>query len=683
MISAFVVIATLLGGLDGLKTMASWAKSAYHKYRPELTVKPRNSAEDLVLIAGFNNSNAEGPSDIRSEIAHALVSDYDTESASNMRIEQLADRLDGAPTADARELAARYNASVLIWGSETGFRVTVHLLRPDNRSAVGERALLDQPRYVFNEQSEYLEFVSESFAPAVAAAVFNELAFDHLDRDEVGIAGEYVQLAMRAINSAPDEIKPSIYFNAGYVALNADNNELAVEHFSSALALSPEDINSLTDRAIAYTRLNLHDEAIRDMNQAVEIDPSSTISHTNLGVILRRAGRPSDAIDEYNLAIQLGAAEAVTAYGNRALAYKDLGEFDLALTDLDKAISLADDEASMADAYYNRGLVKNEAGSYESAIDDFRKALEIDPDRAEVYADWGVSYHRMGREDEALERLSKSLQIKPTSIAFSNRGGVYLDINEPNKALQDLEAAIEMDPLLVPAYSNRAIALIKLHQEAEALADLDRVIELEPSEASGYLDRGIYYSESGWHELAMADLERAVSIDPSYDALYARGLELLLIGENQRAFDDLSAALLTGQSSVSALINRGVSLRRLGRLTEATSDYSRAIELAPDSVVAYQNRANVYVDLKQFKDAAEDFTEVIRLNSLDADAFAGRGRAYRCLGKVDQASNDLRQAIDLQKGDNANDEFGDQARLVRDLRATQMEQLLFPFGLGC
>jgi tetratricopeptide (TPR) repeat protein len=57
-----------------------------------------------------------------------------------------------------------------------------------------------------------------------------------------------------------------------------------------------------------------------------------------------------------------------------------LGQYDNALADLDRAISL---DSKLAEAYYNRGVVYGSLGEYDLATQSLNKAIELDPSLAD------------------------------------------------------------------------------------------------------------------------------------------------------------------------------------------------------------------------------------------------------------------------------------------------------------
>ena len=80
-------------------------------------------------------------------------------------------------------------------------------------------------------------------------------------------------------------------------------------------------------------------------------------------------------IADYNRAIELNPKSAA-AYGSRARAKYELGDYDGAVADYSRAIALTPDFESN---YFYRGRAKSELGDHDGAEADRKRALELDP----------------------------------------------------------------------------------------------------------------------------------------------------------------------------------------------------------------------------------------------------------------------------------------------------------------
>jgi membrane associated rhomboid family serine protease len=123
------------------------------------------------------------------------------------------------------------------------------------------------------------------------------------------------------------------------------------------------------------------DQAISEIESALERDPNLATGHFLLGNVHLQKELYEEAIPSYTQAISLDPQFA-GAYFNRGLAYALTAQYDDALTDFDKAIELEPDDAQ---AFFLRGLVYADLEERESAISDLEKALALglEPEGAE------------------------------------------------------------------------------------------------------------------------------------------------------------------------------------------------------------------------------------------------------------------------------------------------------------
>jgi len=92
-----------------------------------------------------------------------------------------------------------------------------------------------------------------------------------------------------------------------------------------------------------------------------------------------------------------------------------------------------------------------------------------------------------------------------------------LNLNKPQKAYEDFNRAIKIDPNRADGYVGRANTLNTLGRYQEALEDYDKAIEIDPKLANAYVNRGSANSHLGKYEEAIADYEKGLELDPEID----------------------------------------------------------------------------------------------------------------------------------------------------------------------
>ena len=108
-----------------------------------------------------------------------------------------------------------------------------------------------------------------------------------------------------------------------------------------------------------------------------------------------------------------------------------------------------------------------------------------------------------------------------TSVeGFLSKAQKAIDQENYDKALQEVERAIEAAPNFPGTYHLQATIYVKMDEYDQALAAYKRVIELDPERAEAYFDRGATYWEMDELDAALADLDIAVELDPDFVNAY-------------------------------------------------------------------------------------------------------------------------------------------------------------------
>jgi tetratricopeptide (TPR) repeat protein len=194
--------------------------------------------------------------------------------------------------------------------------------------------------------------------------------------------------------------------------------------------------------------------------------------------------------------------------------------------------------------------------------------------------------------------------------ALNRRGELAGDGGRSEAALDDFEAALELDPQCWLALHNRAVSYAQQHRTTDALRDFNRVIALNPGLAMAYRNRGELLGSLDRTEEAVRDYTQAIAQLPN-DA------ELYLI--------------------------RGHAWHRLGQYERALDDLNRSIKLAPDQPDAYTQRGNVHAERGDFREAINDFQQSLRLDPNSAEAY--RSLAWLLATCPDPAVSDPQQAV--------------------------------------
>ena len=136
--------------------------------------------------------------------------------------------------------------------------------------------------------------------------------------------------------------------------------------------------------------------------------------------------------------------------------------------------------------YLDDGIYSIQCGKYLDGIEKINRSLELKNDWEIPYFFRGVANQALENFDEAILDYTKALNFNnKMTDAYYNRAKILLerkDIENPdiNRAVNDLEKALELDPNFIDALFAMAAAQKKLENYNEALNYLDRLLELQP-----------------------------------------------------------------------------------------------------------------------------------------------------------------------------------------------------------
>ena len=212
---------------------------------------------------------------------------------------------------------------------------------------------------------------------------------------------------------------------------------------------------------------------------------------------------------------ELSGNDLSMAYNNRAWGWIELGHYDLALADLDKALEL---DPCNAWAYINRSLVMVENGLPEAAILDGNRAADLDPDNPWIYVNRGLAWNDLLRFDRALADSNRALALDPeNALAYINRGHAWHETGNYLQALADCNRALELAPdhPIVNnslAYLLATCPLIEIRDGKRAVELAEKAIRLAPHSLMIWDTLAMAYAEAGALPKAVETQRKAINL---------------------------------------------------------------------------------------------------------------------------------------------------------------------------
>jgi predicted TPR repeat methyltransferase len=132
-------------------------------------------------------------------------------------------------------------------------------------------------------------------------------------------------------------------------------------------------------------------------------------------------------------------------------------------------------------ALHYSGVIANQVGRSDDALELIEKSLTLVSDRADWYSNLGIVQQERGRLDEAIAAYNRAIELDPNHAnAHSNLGVLLRITGKPVEAEQAYRTAIGLNPEHIDAHTNLGILLNSLNRTDESVACFCRAITLRP-----------------------------------------------------------------------------------------------------------------------------------------------------------------------------------------------------------
>jgi predicted O-linked N-acetylglucosamine transferase (SPINDLY family) len=177
-------------------------------------------------------------------------------------------------------------------------------------------------------------------------------------------------------------------------------------------------------------------------------------------------------------------------------------------------------------ALYNSGRVEEAAASARRLIKRF-------PLHGLGWKVLGVSLHRLGELDEALEAVQMASELSPQDVDLLQVSTSILQSSGRHKEAEaDCRRLLEIDPNHAEGLRILGIILMTIGQLAEAEAVSRRAIEATPDSALACCTLGVIYMQQGRLSESSALFRRATEIDPNGEIFHNNLVFSLTHSEN-------------------------------------------------------------------------------------------------------------------------------------------------------
>lgn len=254
------------------------------------------------------------------------------------------------------------------------------------------------------------------------------------------------------------EIDPrngKLWNSRGGIYFNTKEYDKALKDFDKAIELDNSLAMFYSNRASIKLELKDVDAALLDLNEALKLDDANPLVYYTRGNAYSKLSKLDEALKDYDRAISLRPTSAY--YYGRGRIYLVLGKYELSVKDNSEALLL---DPSNIFALYNRAVSYNKMGKNQLAIDDLQRAVSINEGSATMRYMLGYLFFRNSQFAEAVAAASKAIEFAPNwKVAYLLRALAYAKAGNTAKAKADREVAAGLSANYKPAESALFIEL--------------------------------------------------------------------------------------------------------------------------------------------------------------------------------------------------------------------------------
>ncbi|XP_028398572.1 stress-induced-phosphoprotein 1-like [Dendronephthya gigantea] len=419
----------------------------------------------------------------------------------------------------------------------------------------------------------------------------------------------------------------------GNKALQAGNLDEAIQNYTEAINLDPNNHVFYSNRSAAYAKNGCYDEALVDAQKTVALKPDWPKGYSRLGAAYAFLSNPEEAEKAYQKGLELDPNNA---------QLKD------ALESLKKTFSGPGKSVPVDNPFCTPDLIpKLAANPITAAYLQDKSYLEI---LSELRKDTKAlgKYFQDPRIMKTLEVVLGISLVKTESPDGSSAQSTAEEKPKPEKPKEE----VKKDD--IPQEKKDALKEKELGNAAYKKKDLDTAIqhytkgyELDPTNVTMLTNRAAAYFEKEEYEKCIEDCEMAVERGREHRAefkIIARALER--IGKVYMKQDKQEKALEYFEKSLTESRSDAL-LQKVNKLKKEIKERERQAYINPEMAEEERQKGNELFKKGQFPEALKHYTEAIKRNPTDAKLYSNRAACYQKLAEIRLALKDCDECIKL------------------------------------
>lgn len=212
--------------------------------------------------------------------------------------------------------------------------------------------------------------------------------------------------------------RPELFNYMGQCLTQLRKYDDAINCFNQAMALEPNWIRPLFNKASALIKLGLGSKALNVMNEVINCHPLEAEAHYYLGSIYDRLNDLENARKCYVMALKLDETDA-DIHTDLGMIYYKLNQYDQAQEHFQRALLY---DPHQYQSYLGKASIQRILGQMDNAEITYLDGIESNPRNQELLLGLGKLYIEKGAYTKALDYFNEVLFMDPDNYsALKNR----------------------------------------------------------------------------------------------------------------------------------------------------------------------------------------------------------------------------------------------------------------------
>lgn len=274
--------------------------------------------------------------------------------------------------------------------------------------------------------------------------------------------------------------------------------------------------------------------------------------------------------------------------------------------------------------------------------------IKADPNNAELRFQRASAYARINDIDRALGDLEAALRIDPKPAKFYLlKSDLYFKTRDISRAILALEDGTQRNPDSEELLLTTSLYYYYISEYEKSIVAADKALMVNPSSADAYFQKALIFTEIGDTNKAISNLQTTIEQDPTYTDAYIELGNLLSKRKDPLAVKYFENALQTDPQNYEALYGIGKYYQDKEKYTEALAIYDSIIAMDMQFEKAHFNKGWIYFQLDSLAKADDLFQVATGLSPAYADAYYMRGLIAEARGDFKKAELFYGQTLKL------------------------------------